>query len=718
MDKNTSSVSNILERAAQRLGIPLKGAQAPENLSSDMYTPDTSSGSIYDAFQSDPDASGIAFDLDYDASETETGEARDMGLDSAAESTPLTEFYKDLEQFADLDSINHEIKIHQNNPSSKPVEEPVDSVTTTTLIVSEKENRPATILAFALGQLEKISLQNNPEKNTATKTSEQVSAITPLSSQEKSEAIVKGDTASDESNSAHDVTVLNEDQEVDQLGNYSTDQFETSTNDYITLSDEHKFAVNGVELDKYPKEYAKEVTTIAKRSQWFIDQIKKVSATLGVDSSEVIGRIELLIEQGGDFNNIYSVGCNELFGNKRGANPENRVKTKAELDEERRLEKEAAYRLMVERARARIKSPEEMQRINAEKEKIAGMINSVFEKPKDNFLEFDGMLKEQSLSKQIDAAVKDHHAEDVEKDIRDQIIEKVIGRDKSSASYFAIVKDGDVIFQGNIKHLNPGIVDGLGEIDNSVILWGNSKIEIDNLVELISNGLESKTGPCEPLLDKSKESVAIKNDEDVDKEIQKGMHRLGITESRPVQSPNADFKSNSLIDASESRIDAPANEESIRVNPYLKSFYSRLNKNQVFQVEKLIDLYKKTIGSSMEFYIYESSLEKPDTAENKIPKIYAKLQLPTNKTHLVSIDENGSMLHLKGESESTRNSHIDSGVLKNISFESIDLARTEIQASNKAVSAANRHAHSETKTTPEVNNVAMPITAKTHSMNF
>lgn len=248
---------------------------------------------------------------------------------------------------------------------------------------------------------------------------------------------------------------------------------------------------DGRELPRYPKTYVKPSTTASKRIAWFEEQLA-ADGSSGV--TEVLQSIRVLKENAVEnFERIYQAACLKLFGSELGAPAECRKKTSQELQEEKLQAERKARDERINRAKARMKSPEDVARILAERDRVASILEGVLEAPTTSLDDLigkpAGLDREPIRDKRMASFARSRDSEipavtQEHRDAREQ---------QHANSYFAIVRDGERLAMGRGQLLTVSQINDIASQEGAVVIWAPNEATLDATISALGNAKHHAT---------------------------------------------------------------------------------------------------------------------------------------------------------------------------------------------------------------------------------
>lgn len=281
------------------------------------------------------------------------------------------------------------------------------------------------------------------------------------------------------------------------------------------------FSNSGIELSRYPKEFAKPITTARKRIEWFVDNL-----SIEKDKNiEALQDIEVLKEQPEEnFWQIYKIGCLKLFDSEFGVPAINRKKTSQEIKQEKEDSEKAARDLLIQNALKRVKSKEEIEKLEDGKSRITSILQSVMNISTKSVEELIGKPHVSDAIPLIDSLSQKGSAADAEDSPRDEVVQVVTAKKASEHfdAYFAILKDGEKLAMGNGRYISNEQISAIAENENAIVIWAATQASLDAAVNKIINpnhGPSTRLSEEFPAKSLSENAQLNKFDQEVDRAI-------------------------------------------------------------------------------------------------------------------------------------------------------------------------------------------------------
>lgn len=261
----------------------------------------------------------------------------------------------------------------------------------------------------------------------------------------------------------------------------------------VKLTEEDIYYSNsGYELTRYPKEFAKPITTAKKRIEWFLENIGQS----GDKESELLAEIEVLKNEPVDnFEKIYKLGCIKLFGNEHGVPTVNRKKTAAELKQEKEIAEQMERKKLLEKAMERVKSKDDIDKANEEKNRISEILSSVVNASTQTVEDLIGKQDKHENDKITPLSFNMDAPEVSEKQVGNNIekptVPDVTGQQFFNA-YFAIVKGSERLAMGSGRYISNEQITSIAETEGAIVLWAASQSSLEVAVNKLIKETEVK----------------------------------------------------------------------------------------------------------------------------------------------------------------------------------------------------------------------------------
>lgn len=406
-----------------------------------------------------------------------------------------------------------------------------------------------TILEFALGEVAKIQSDAVLDQDNSPANGMDLPVTPEISEEEVKEVLATSSTpAKDEPPQADPIL-----EKIEMI----RDSFDKVTIpiDRITLDDSYTFKSEaGIDLVKFPKQYARISTNIQKQAEWYSMSLEQ-HGEAGLQAIAVINEIK---QSDVSLDAIQMVGNNVLFGNPFGPLQKHRQLTKDELKAlaiaEENARRERLVQEAIERA-AQSESPEDQ----AKRDKFREIISEI--------KSLDVMSAETARMNDILQSNRLVKAKDMASGITDEVPEKANvtytapQQVEEENSYYAIVSNDKVIATGLANNFPPSLLTTMAKEANGYLLWSAKPFEID-LGLFKVKGLEQT------------QSQEVTNTDKFEAEVSKGLEKVqsNYLEIHPPTHKTSelvqvgiDANVNHAVEASPTRVAAAEMNENIRM---------------------------------------------------------------------------------------------------------------------------------------------------------